>query len=304
MKTALRTFCACMVFMMVSAAQAAAGTSSVHEGGGKVEAGLDRYESLCRMCLELKNVVKGGESVSRQEAGNMINRFISLNRKLILLVPQMTDRQKSRFDAVGIWFSSGIRPKVLDPFRMVEDVAPLPFPGVVPESKDLSLASVPSSSDRSSLTDLYLIAQFAAPDLSGGVMAGALHKRFGGYLSFRSNFSFARPDYSCMMDGTLPNGSMIWSSGRKRLSNMSVNAGVLVKAVRWLDIYAGAGYGWRSLYWQDIDGRWVQVDDWSHRGLSLEAGAILLYRRLAFSAGLSSISFKTAAFTMGVGLKF
>lgn len=82
------------------------------------------------------------------------------------------------------------------------------------------------------------------------------------------------------------------------------STGVLVKAVRWLDVYAGAGYGWRSLYWQDIDGRWVQVDDWSHRGLSVEAGAILLYRRLAFSAGLSSISFKTAAFTMGVGLKF
>ena len=88
----------------------------------------------------------------------------------------------------------------------------------------------------------------------------------------------------------------------ERTGNMAITAGFIAATCRWMAAYAGAGYGWRCLQWQDIDGNWAEVSDFSFRGLAVEAGLLFSYRRMAFSAGLSTISFKTASFTIGVGL--
>lgn len=39
-------------------------------------------------------------------------------------------------------------------------------------------------------------------------------------------------------------------------------------------------------------------------GVAAECGLIVSWRRLAISAGVSTISFRTASFTCGVGLRF
>lgn len=83
-----------------------------------------------------------------------------------------------------------------------------------------------------------------------------------------------------------------------------VSGGVLAGATKWLTVYAGAGYGFRKLAWEDVAGNWAAVSDWSRSGFAAECGLIVSWRRLAVSAGVSTISFRTASFTCGVGLRF
>lgn len=68
-------------------------------------------------------------------------------------------------------------------------------------------------------------------------------------------------------------------------------------------LYAGAGYGERNLYWQDIEAKWALVGDRSWRGLGLEAGAILFYHHLCLSAGVRLTNFSHADFEAGIGLR-
>ena len=95
----------------------------------------------------------------------------------------------------------------------------------------------------------------------------------------------------------------MWTSGYTRSSNMYITVGALVQIVDWLSVYSGAGYGRRTLAWQDIGGSWARVSDWSHKGLTIDAGLLLSWRNLAFSAGLSTMTFKTCAFSLGIGLR-
>ena len=134
-------------------------------------------------------------------------------------------------------------------------------------------------------------------------MAGLQGRRWGGYLRFRNAF-VKTPEtfYECLSDGSLPRGGKIWTSGDTRNSNLYINGGALVQIVDWLSVYAGAGYGRRTLAWQDIDGNWARVSDWSRKGLTIDAGLLLSWRNLAFSAGLSTLTFKTCTFSLGIGL--
>ena len=73
---------------------------------------------------------------------------------------------------------------------------------------------------------------------------------------------------------------------------------------RLLSVYVGAGYGVREIDWEDVDGTWAVVSDWTYRGFAAESGLLFSYDRLALTAGISTINFKTASFTCGVGVKF
>ena len=69
-------------------------------------------------------------------------------------------------------------------------------------------------------------------------------------------------------------------------------------------VYAGVGYGTRKLAWEDVADNWVLVSDWSRSGFAAECGAVVSVRKLAISAGISTVAFRTAAFTFGVGVRF
>ncbi len=274
-----------------------------------LEAELERYEAVCRMSMELKDRIEEGEQISRNEAEATIGLFLAMNKRLKSHESDMTAVQRRRFNDIGEWFRTGARP-----------VRPEPLPLVIKSFPEIASSCIsghqllkpePPISEKSvhksqmPVSPSYtLLAEFSAPDFSGGLRFGIMGRRAGGYASVRSNFCFVKSDYSCFSDGSLPNGSRIWPSGKERLNNMSVTAGALYRAAERLDVYAGAGYGFRTLYWQDMENDWVEVSDWTRRGLAVEAGLIFSYRKLSFSAGLSTIAFSTAAFTMGVGLQF
>lgn len=69
-------------------------------------------------------------------------------------------------------------------------------------------------------------------------------------------------------------------------------------------LYAGAGYGCRELYWQDIENRWARVTDRSWKGLVPEAGAVFVRNCLFISAGVSVLCFAHLDLEIAAGLRF
>lgn len=273
-----------------------------------MDAELSRYETLCQECLELKSRIGYGETVSRRQAESMIENFVSMNARLKGVKHEMTAAQRIRFDAIGVWFSTGKKPQVQSA-PSLEALSPLPHPHILSSQSPIDelyrvefFHEIPTRRD---YVRKFILADITCPEMSYGLMAGLQGRRWGGYLRFRSAF-VKTPEtlYECLSDGSLPDGGKIWTSGDARSSNLYITGGALMQVVDWLSVYAGAGYGRRTLAWQDIDGNWAEVSDFSCRGPAFEAGLIFSYRRLAFSAGVSSISFKTAALTAGIGLKF
>lgn len=273
-----------------------------------MDAELSRYETLCQECLELKSRIGYGETVSRRQAESMIEDFVSMNARLKGVKHEMTAAQRIRFDAIGVWFSTGKKPQVQSA-PSLETLSPLPHPHILSSQSPIDelyrvefFHEIPTRRD---YVRKFILADITCPEMSYGLMAGLQGRRWGGYLRFRSAF-VKTPEtlYECLSDGSLPNGGKMWTSGDTRSSNLYITGGALMQVADWLSVYAGTGYGRRTLAWQDVDGKWAEVSDYSCRGPAFETGMIFSYRRLAFSAGVSSISFKTAALTAGIGLKF
>ena len=271
---------------------------------------LERYEQMCEVCLELKARMSRGEQISRDEAKSTIDFFVTTNKRLKSKEQEMTALQRQRFRDVGEWFATGVRPPkpfgaeslpALDcrlPSRLpVNEFAEI----LIPQQERGVSPSVRLWKYR---TDFILLAEMSVPDLSYGLRAGIKGRTFGGYMAFSSNFVKASADYTCHSDGTLENGSTIWPGGVEKTTSLSLSAGLLAQAAPWLTFYAGAGYGKRQLLWQDIDGEWAQVSDWSVKGLEAETGAIFRWNRMAFSAGVSTVRFRTCSATVGIGLYF
>lgn len=271
-----------------------------------MDAELSRYETLCQECLELKSRIGYGETVSRRQAESMIEDFVSMNARLKGVKHEMTAAQRIRFDAIGVWFSTGKKPQV----QSAPSLEALPTPPhqliMTTTPKTDEICRVDHSHDipgRQDYLRTFILADITCPEMSYGLMAGLQGRRWGGYLRFRSAF-VKTPEtlYECLSDGSLPNGGKMWTSGDTRSSNLYITGGALMQVADWLSVYAGTGYSRRTLAWQDIDGNWARVSDWSHEGLTIDAGLLLSWRNLAFSAGLSTLSFKTCTFSLGIGL--
>ena len=270
---------------------------------------LQRYESICRMCLDLRQRVDSGERVSKQEAKSTIDLFVAMNNRLKALEPAMTVLQRQQFKDIGEWFATGVRPVRPEPLVAVSDK----FEPPIVHYQDGSDIITCFNSNRESYVrqttrrpeiDPILLAEFAVPDFSIGVRAGLQFGLMGAYVSYRANFSSVEHGYECLSDGSMKDGSYFWPSGEVSRKISTFNAGLLVRATDWMTFYAGAGKGERTLLWQDIDLNWAKVSDCSYSGLSTEAGAIFFFRHLALSLGVSSIRFKTASITLGAGVRF
>ena len=54
----------------------------------------------------------------------------------------------------------------------------------------------------------------------------------------------------------------------------------------------------------DIDSEWAKVADLSHKGIAAEAGIVAGWKFLVFSAGVTTVKFKTLQANVGVGVRF
>mgnify|MGYP003292503022 CR=1 FL=1 len=147
-----------------------------------------------------------------------------------------------------------------------------------------------------------------------GIML-AVTKKMGPYAKFTYNFRSVNSEGDCTNNGNLA-GSDIWpyygnSTAKTRLS---VTAGALYRVWQGdllsagtpqsVYAYAGAGYGVANCYWKTNDDKWLRNADLSHRGIELEAGALVRYKMLAASLGIQSNCFKYAEATIGIGVMF
>ena len=286
----------------------------------EIEVSLNKYEELCAQCLDMKSKVAAGEHVSKYQAQSQVALFLDMNKELKGRQSEMTSEQSARFAAIGQWFTSGIKPEILDrkaiaqsaetqisdTLSLVADVKIAEADSVGTQKSD-TLLPPPVGSEVSDLTkkgSALLLASLAAPDMAYGVMAGYQYGRGGGYLSFRSKYMFGDTAYGCTSDGKLPSGGSFWGTGESRKMNLAVCVGALVQLQPLISVYVGAGYGMRNMAWKDVDGNWAEVSDWTHKGFAAESGLMFYYNKLALTAGISTINFRTASFTCGVGIKF
>lgn len=174
-----------------------------------------------------------------------------------------------------------------------------------------SIVYLPSPADSSSSAatrrreaiGLAVSGIFAVPDCSGGLMFSWEKYRWGCYLKAVSNFRSSASAYDCRSDGTT-DGGYIWTSGRSRVSRLSVTTGVVFRVCGWLSIYAGAGYGGRTLLWEDSSLYWARVSDRSPSGVAAETGLQFRLRRIRLSAGISTVAFRTCDGEFGLGFCF
>lgn len=314
MKMALRhILCGISVFLMTTALYGQTASKNAER--------LNRYELLCQECLELRTLVESKGSVSRQIALQRINDFVNMNKEIRTDFHDMTKYEQTRFEMINRWFSTGTRPLAMD---HISDI-----PVVKPEIKSKAFSAgatsrfiiavpikdhIHSAYDGAEIASLsrslrtYMMADISIP-LSYGLMVGLKADRekgidWGGYARFRSNFRFTESEYSCLSTGLLYSGQSFWGNGNSSRSNLSATCGLLAGLTSWLDIYAGAGYGSTSLYWQDIDGVWASVADFTHKGIAAEIGVIAAWRSLCFGAGISTTSFRTTSLDLSVGICF
>ncbi len=177
---------------------------------------------------------------------------------------------------------------------------------VIPGSREDGVATVPLKKAAPSLpVGGFVLAQAGIlPEFSYGTMFGLGGAYWGGYLRFSSNFRPAEPfAYDCKSDGSTEYG-VFWSSGARAVSRFTLTGGGWIPCTDWLRIYAGGGFGRRTVCWQDSRGGWARVTDYSAAGLTLEAGIVLNLGHFALSLGGETLAFRSCGLTVGAGFSF
>lgn len=142
--------------------------------------------------------------------------------------------------------------------------------------------------------------------LSYGGMIGFVRKN-GAYVKFRSDFGSASADLECDDSGALTSGgegTPYYKEGVTQKARLSVTAGYLRQLWKPVYLYAGAGYGSRTLAWETVEGELVKNTDHSAAGVAAELGAIGRLGKFALSVGFHTVNFKHHEVAIGVGIIF
>ena len=148
-----------------------------------------------------------------------------------------------------------------------------------------------------------------------GLMVGRV-SRWGYYAKAATNGSFTSNKYS-YTNGTITDytGAGYYEfDGTKKYSTYSFTIGGLKRVTDNFYLYAGAGYGSRTLLWKmnefsyvtfdKTSDAWVKYSDNSYQGIALELGGIIRYKKFIFSLGASSINAKSFDLAVGIGVAF
>lgn len=140
--------------------------------------------------------------------------------------------------------------------------------------------------------------------LAGGVLL-SLMKRHGGFMHVSSDFGkTGKMTGVCDRYGAI-NGTTPFYSPDTYHSFFMVNAGAIHRLSNKFSIFEGLGYGTNAIAWQLADsegGGRVKNSYYSHKGVSFEVGMIFNYKRVSFSASISSIKGKDWFGSIGVGV--
>ena len=294
------------------------------------DSALDRYERICNQCIDLRQRSLSGEAVPAASVTELLGQLASLRNTLQESAGQMTPSQRARFESIRLRYSEAFSSTVqartfsfrpaLPPSSGLPVISP---PGLAASGRSVALkpqafpapqatTGAPLSENdfsRSAGARFGIIAFGAFPVARPGVMARVDIGRAGLYAkgSWRPSEASA---YNCYSDGTTARG-FIWTSGRESYGALSISAGASYAVIPnqpgnplSLRVYAGAGYGSRTVLWEDASGRWAKVSDLSPGGLSADAGLLLDIGHFSLMAGVSTVSFQTLGLELGLGFLF
>ena len=201
------------------------------------------------------------------------------------------------------------RPVVEVPQTILAGEPSMPLDSLsAPESSPISAPTLTVSSplpvSQPSALKIHGLFTFGlAPEPVFGVLAG-VQKKWGGVLGFQSNFVSSSFDYEANSDGTRTNGEFVWPEGSVRVAHLMITAGGSYAITSWLSGFASAGYGYRQVFWQDVDRNWARIQDLSARGVACSGGVLMDWTHFAVSLSLSTVSFQTLGVTVGAGVRF
>ena len=171
-------------------------------------------------------------------------------------------------------------------------------------SVDLYLrAETPSNWVRNGVNFLLLNGAFStAPQTSFGLTIGQV-KQWGWYASVMTNFNFSKADLTCDENGLIEgeDAPLAYSFKEKVTSRFFVTAGGMYKLGCPLYLYAGVGYGKRTLLWKLDDGRLAEPSSGAYKGVSFDAGLMTHIKGFSLSAGVTTIGTGYMEFKVGIG---
>ena len=146
---------------------------------------------------------------------------------------------------------------------------------------------------------------FRTSQMSYGLMVAAM-RRTGGYIKAKYSFSNTpSDDFECNDVGMSgEDGEVQWYTGKTEKSRLSVTGGFVQRLWKPFYLYAGVGYGTRTLVWETVGGKWGKNKDHSLEGVEAEIGGILSAGPMVFSLGLQTNSFKYLEGNLGIGVIF
>ena len=146
---------------------------------------------------------------------------------------------------------------------------------------------------------------FRTSQMSYGLMVAAM-RRTGGYIKAKYSFSNSpSDDFECNDVGMSgEDGEVQWYTGKTEKSRLSVTGGIVQRLWKPFYLYAGVGYGTRTLVWETVGGKWGKNKDHSLEGVEAEIGGILSAGPMVFSLGLQTNSFKYLEGNLGIGVIF
>ena len=269
-----------------------------HRGPGWDEL-LDRYERICKMCLELRaDNARGADG----RLAEVLQELGALKTELTGLDDKMPAYARRRFAGIRQMYATGA----------VEESRPAGWPSNLPLVLADPAAWAPPSGLTGSISPVAplpawhwtLSASFLAlPEFSAGLMAVYTNGKFGAYAAFRSNYSWHDTSYSALSDGTAGTGR-IWTTGAKAVDRYFLTAGPVYKLTDRISLFGGLGYGVRRLCWEDSEGAWVEVSDAGFKGLCTELGASCGFGRCVVSASWLSLPFSYNALALSLGWSF
>lgn len=284
----------------------------------KWDSALDQYQRITDSCISLRIRSAAGEPISAASVAQLLGQLSSLRRTLQDAGGEMTPAQRMRFQSIKMRYDEVFATPRPEP------LAPIAVPACLlagayrlnrltlnpPSFEDYALSTpvdthLLTGGDAASWNrpSVGVILYCGVPDVCYGAMATLSKGRLGAFVKASSSIPNIRADYSCFSDGTTP-GGYIWTSGGQRVCRWSATAGAAYVPWKFLTLYAGAGYGSRTLLWQDVSERWAAVEDRSVAGLCLDGGVILNLGRFSLLAGASSIGFGSLNAELGLGFRW
>ena len=272
----------------------------------KLDRALDRYEVICERCIDLRQQAVAGEPVPQGAITDLLSELSLLRSTLQEAGSAMTPSQAARFERIRLRYAAAFSP-VRTP--LLEG----PFPSVIRGRIPVHACSLPerimpyrSAAPLRTVPEVHtgLFLYGGIPDGSAGLMLRVRADKVGGFVKGSLTPSRLRESYSCFSDGRTADGGYIWTSGKEAHSRSSMAAGILYAPLSWLECYAGAGYGRRIVFWEDVSGDWASVSDLSPQGICTDAGIILTWRHMSVLAGVSAIRFRSPVLEIGLGVTF